>query len=186
MADPFEHDEELDQDIEESSNLAAVRDYAKRQERRARRLERELEEMRDRLERYEAERATEEARRRARERGFTDEQFEALRQVAPKLTPEAVDTLASLFVGRTEENEQEANVEPKSKATVPETPVAGFTPAPGTPGVPSSASWEEIKAAIRRGDRAFLERLAAEHLAGRPIDLGKYGHLVDDDSVSIG
>jgi hypothetical protein len=185
MPDPFGASPDPDEiDIEENQNLVQVREYAKRQERRARKLERQLEELAEKLAAYEKQTKISSAEKLARELGLGEDRWQQLLEFKSEPTEDDVRKFAAL-VGKTpEEPKREQTVE-QPQAEQPAQPqtggTPGFVPAPGTSVPSGQVSWDEIKAAIARRDDGFLTALANKVAAGAAtLDLGPYGHLVGD------
>lgn len=187
MADPFAPNVD-DVDLDKEENLVAVREYGKRADRRARKLERENEELAERLKALETKDQVSAAEQSAKAKGLSDEQWNQLLELKPEPTAEDVEKFAKV-VGASPAT---PGTEPKEPVTDPAAPAAsepaapanpGFTPAPGSTIPAEGVKWDEIKTAIARGDDAFLSRTVKEAVAsGKQVDLGPYSHLIGADS----
>lgn len=162
-------------DPDANPNLTEVRAWGKRQEKRAEALEKALQEAEARVSGLEGENRKGAVKMAAQERGLSDVQLEQLYALKPEATVEDLGKFAEALgveAKSTEapapapEGEQSSSegTESESESTeqAPPAPATGFTPVAGTgaPGKPHD--WKEIVAAAKRGDTAFLERVAAE------------------------
>jgi len=182
MPDPFVPPAaDDDDDIDKNENLTQVRDFAKRMERKARKLEREKDELSERIASAEKKDQVSAAEQAAKGKGLSDEQFKQLLELKSEPTVEDVDKFAAMVKGSPapapkgdEPKKDETVVTDQAKATDP-----GFTPAPGSQLPVEGTKWDEIKAAIARGDDAFITRVAQEAASGgKPVDFGPFAHLI--------
>lgn len=186
VTDPFAPSDVDEIDLEKEENLVKVREYGKRSDKRARKLERDNEALQERLKTLETKETVSAAELAAKAKGLSDEQFKQLLELKPEPTAEDVEKFATVVGAK-------APAAPASQGpptNEPAPPVAnepvtdpGFSPAPGSQLPADAVKWDEIKTAIARGDDAALTRIVKEALAsGKQMDFGPFAHLIGADS----
>ena len=156
-----------------NDNFVQLRNYAKKLEKEVKAKDKMLSEMESKIGDFERIARESSAKEAAREKGLSQEQIDMLFKLQPGADAEAVATFAEALGVQPKANEDE-----EAEETAPPAP-SNFQPVTGGNAPAKPYSSEDVRAAVQRGDYAFLEKVAAE-AARDPSRLAlKHGDLIE-------
>jgi len=162
--DPLSHEDDTDVDSLDASvpaNFISLRNYAKKLEKELKAERGKGKEMETKLQTFEQTAREMTVKDAAREAGLTAKNLEDLFKLRPDADVEAVATYAEALGIVKPEAPADGEPAPEGEPAAP-APAAAFVPAPGSSLPAKAITSEDLKAALLRGDDAFLQRAAAE------------------------